>query len=436
MDPNYIVERASGYHFRIAVPPNLRAKLGKREVWRSLKTKDRKTARFAVAPLYEKWSHIFATGIIPDEIEIVPETITDNAKRSGLTYRSDEDYLYAPIEKSIEAIFELKSATSGTGRRNKLETATHGGVVAAPGMTMTQALERYKELSPDKFMAYSDERDRYKRWRPFVQAAQAFTDVMGKVDVLKLKPKDCFIFKNALVEQVRAGKLKVETARKKIMWLRLIHTKVLECDAPELLPCPWDRITIDSNGAEKGKRKPFTENEIRIVRDKLINSEASKQVIALNLISMNTGATCKELTHLDSSDIFLDAPVPYIAVRPNAHRNRVKGNGSRIREIPLIGLALDEMKKFPDGFDEFRKNNGSEELSRISNVLIKSAVKDRTFYSYRHTMADRLRQSGCNDTLKDALLGHTTKGFSMYYGVGYTLQNKLEALQKALPEDA
>lgn len=437
MDPNYIVERDSGFHFRMVVPPNLRKKLGQREIWRSLRTKDRKAARHAAVHHYEKWTKIFETGVLPDDTEITPDVIKDINEARGVRNVSAEDLLALPTKISVEAILELQRLTGEIATRNKVETAADAGVFDIPRMTMMEAVELYQKLSPDKFMEYSDERERYKRWRPFVQAAKAFTEVMGDFDIFKLKPKDCFVFKNALVEQVAQKKMKLDTAKKKVMWLRLIHTKVLESEAPELLPCPWDRITFENkSGAPKGKRKPFTEEEMKRVRTKFEDSDASKQVIALNLISMNTGATCKELTHLDASDIFLDAPIPYIAIRPNDHRNRVKKNGSRIREIPLVGRALTEMKKFPNGFDEFRKNNGSEELSRLSNVVIKTAVDDRTFYSYRHTMADRLRRTGCNDSLKDSILGHTTKGMGMHYGEGYTLENKLEALRKALPEDA
>jgi integrase len=210
----------------------------------------------------------------------------------------------------------------------------------------------------------------------------------------------------------------------------------LEIDAPELLPSPWDRITIESDGTTGGKRKPFTDNEIVLVRKALSKSGASKQLIALNVISSLTGATCKELTHLHKDDIFVgpDKPICYVAIRPNANRNRVKKNGSRIRNVPLIGQALNEMRKFPNGFDEFCHNNGSEELSRLSNAIIQSVAADKSFYSYRHRIADKLRRSGCSDSLKDSIMGHTTKGMGMHYGEGYELQNKLDALLKAFPE--
>lgn len=437
MNVDYITKRDSGaFCFRMVVPPTLRAKFGKREIWKSLRTKDRKQALIKAAPMIEFWSNLFSSGEAPPAEEITFTEVSSTAARLGFDYRAAQDMLAASVQQSVQMVSERVQAAMPIKRRNKSEVAALAGVVDVPGLTMNQALERYRELSPDKFMSYSDERERYKRWRPFVQAAKSFTEVMGDVDILKLKPKDCFIYKAALVQQVADGKLKIDSARKKIMWLRLIHTKVLEIDAPDLLPCPWDRITIEGDGSEKGKRKPFAEDEIKIVREKLDNSEASKQLIAINFISMNTGATCKELTHLHKDDIVLDAPIPYIAIRPNANRNRVKGNGTRIREIPLVGRALEEMKKFPNGFDEFCRNNGSELLSKLSNDIIKTAVDDRTFYSYRHRIADLLRRSGCQDTLKNSIMGHTSEGMMMRYGAGYTLENKLEALLKALPEDA
>ncbi|TWF46335.1 DUF6538 domain-containing protein [Neorhizobium alkalisoli] len=431
--PTYIIERKQIYYFRIAVPKSQIPKFGKRQIWQSLRTTDKKTAVKNAAPLISKYAAIFADQ--PAFDQDLAKQVLAISHAYGFTYRQDSEIAKATNEEAVLQIGPALRALEKNLQPSEVEVDAFGGAVKPAALTMMDALQRYKLYCEDKFMEYSDERERDKRWRPFQQAAKAFTEVLKDVDIFSLKPIDCIKFRTALIAQVKEGKLKPETAQKKIMWLRLIHTKILEIERPELLPSPWDRLSrINGNAGEKGKRPSFSEEEITKVRTMLLDSDASKQVIALNLISMNTGATCKELTHLHKDDIFLDAPIPYISIRPNANRSRVKKNGSRIRDIPLVGHALTEMKKFPNGFSEFCKNNGSEELSRISNELIKGAAKDRTFYSYRHTIADRLRRSGCQDTLKNSIMGHASKGMEMHYGEGYTLENKLEALKKALPE--
>ena len=147
-----------------------------------------------------------------------------------------------------------------------------------------------------------------------------------------------------------------------------------------------------------------------------------------------TGATCKELVLLQKADIHLDGPISYISIRPNDLRDEVKSGGDRHRDIPVFGAALEWLKKFPDGFERYRRHNGSEALSASSNKIIDTVAKGKTFYSYRHMIADALRNSGCGDNLKNSLLGHSSNGHEMHYGSGFTLENKLEALTKALAE--
>ncbi|TCQ96208.1 DUF6538 domain-containing protein [Neorhizobium sp. JUb45] len=433
MSTPYVTKRGEVYYFRMAVPKRLKPVYGG-IIWRSLHTRSLSEAKIAVCEHVAKWARKFLLETVDDQ-DISFQKLRDVRRAmTDTSYRSYKDVEEAGEQESFEMVMPALSAVRDAGKLDRVQVAALAGVTENPGMTMTKALERYQELSTDKFMSYSDERERYKRWRPFVQAAKSFTSVMGDVDIIKLKPKDCMKFQADLVKKIADKKLNIDSARKKIMWLRLIHTKILEIDHPDLLPSPWDRIKIEG-ASHKGKRIAFSDDELRVVRKAMTESDVSDQVKALNTISEMTGATCKELTHLHADDIFLDAPIPYIAIRPNENRNRVKGNGDRIREIPLIGRALEAMKKFPKGFDEFCRSNGSEDLSKISNVIIQKAVPDRSFYSYRHAMADRLRRSGCQDTLKNSIMGHSSKGFSMHYGNGYTLQNKLDALVAAIPEN-
>ncbi|AYG61151.1 hypothetical protein CCGE525_21790 [Rhizobium jaguaris] len=88
------------------------------------------------------------------------------------------------------------------------------------------------------------------------------------------------------------------------------------------------------------------------------------------------------------------------------------------------------MKRFPNGFDRYRRDNGGEAVSVAARKFL-SKYPEKTFYSFRHRLADLLRNSGCEDRLANAILGHKQNVIGMHYGTGYTLKNKYDALAEA-----
>lgn len=68
-----------------------------------------------------------------------------------------------------------------------------------------------------------------------------------------------------------------------------------------------------------------------------------------------TGCRPSELANLREEDIFLDADAPYISIRPR--RGREIKTASSIRDIPLVGVSLDAMKRAPKGFPHYRDRN-------------------------------------------------------------------------------
>ncbi len=339
----------------------------------------------------------------------------------------------ASAQEFVELVADRVEKFEKIDKPSETIVAVVSGGLALPALTMSQALERYRELSSEKFGLNTDKRASYKKWRPFVQAVDEWNSAMGKNhDVTKLKDADTWGYKEKLVELIAAKKFDLASGRKKIMWLRLITAKVLKVDYG-IKTSPFDSVEFEGT-AKKGKRPGFTNEECKAVLDRIISGKSSDDLKALNVISSMTGATCKELCLLTKSDIHLNEAIPYISIRPNELRDTVKSNGDRIRDIPVFGAALEWLKKFPDGFERYRRHNGSEALSAASNKIIDTVAEGKTFYSYRHRLATALRGSKCGDNLKNSIMGHSSRGFEMHYGETFPLENKLEALMKALAE--
>lgn len=435
VDATYLHRRNNTYYFRIAVPNAYQETYGK-QIWRSLNTGDLKTAKALVAEMTARWLNYFRTGYNAPEDgkeDITPEAAAHRAKNLGIGEKhSPEELLEAAPEKSIEMISPAITALKDMKRPGKLDFVALGGAMEGSDMKLSGALDRYKLLTPGKW-SNLDARAYEKKWRPLVRAVNDFIELLGDMDVWKIKRTDAITFASALSAQVDAEAINVDTAKKKIMWLKLIMQKLIDAHHPERIN-PFEKVTVENNRSEKGKRPAFTPEEAKAVRKRLEESDANEQLKALAVISEFTGTTCKELAYLMPEDIVINEDgVSYISIRPNAMRAKVKGGGERHRDIPLLpGPALEAAKAFPNGFDKYRRHNGPEALSASFNKLIKDTAPGKTWYSYRHMFADVLRRSGCQDTMKDTLMGHASANrHSMHYGEGYELENKLEAMTKA-----
>jgi hypothetical protein len=439
----HVTVRGDVYYFRIAVPKHLQGtdRFGTRKhFWESLEVKvtDENAEAIVlgeVLALREKYAVMFGKQHKPSDKDFDVTAFIALAK-------SFLGVNYAPATKAASAQEYVEMMAGPVEKLEKIANPSEtivaivSGGIALPALTMSQALNRYKELSSEKFGLNSDKRARDKKWRPFAQAVDEWNKAMGKNhDVTKLKNADTWAFKEELVRMIDAKRFDLASARKKIMWLRLITEKVLMVDYG-IPTSPFEKVVIEGK-AKKGKRPGFTNEECKAVLDRIVNGKSSDDLKALNVISSMTGATCKELCLLTKDDIYLNETIPYISIRPNEWRDSVKGqdaDGDRVRDIPVFGAALEWLKKFPDGFERYRRHNGSEALSASSNKIIGEVAEGKTFYSYRHRLATALRGSKCGDNLKNSIMGHSSRGFEMHYGETFPLENKLEALMKALAE--
>lgn len=109
----------------------------------------------------------------------------------------------------------------------------------------------------------------------------------------------------------------------------------------------------------------------------------------------------------------------------------IKHDGARQFDLLLVGKALEWAKNFPNGFPTCCKSGGADNLSAASNKHLKP-LTGKTFHGYRHLIVDVLRNSECNDSVKDSIVSHKTTRFGWHYGEGYTLAKKRDALVIAL----
>jgi integrase len=428
--------RNGWWHFRIAVPKNIRENYGnKAHIAFSLETRDTDIAAERAIIWTRKYKEEFGAKAFDFRDTQHAEFQRRAAALLGYQYGGS-----LPDAKSGAEFFQQMAPAVEAVKRTEKPTealvALAVGAIPVPSLTMNRALELYKEYSVGKFSGVKDERAQYKRWRPFVQAVDEWNRAgFANADVSTMPVKTVYEYKKYLHEKIDIEKkFDLATGRKKLMWLRLILAKVFEVEYSRA-DTPFDSVKLDGK-AKKGQRPRFTEHEIVLVRKEISESDANEELKAIAVIMELTGTSCKELTLLAKGDIVLDAPIPYIRVDENEFRDQVKSGGSRHRITPLIGRALGAAKKFPNGFSRYQTINGAENLGECMNKIIQRVVPKKTTYCFRHRFAHRVRNANINaDNLRDAIMGHTSKGMGMHYGDGFDLDNKLLALRNTFPEE-
>lgn len=437
LDVKHVFRRNGIYQFRIAVPLALQRKFMRREFGHSLKTRSENEAAVKAAALTTHYRNLFSETDVADLGRPTFDELSKVSDRLGIKYQPAVEVELASIRDSISMMAAHLKMMTIIQSPDHAEVAALGGVATKPAMTLSQALERYITLHSEELHS-GNKRESDKKWMKYREAVNNFIEEIGDLDVLEISATVARDYKLKLSKRFTAatkkeGKITPATANKKFMWLKVVMKEALQEIAPERAHLnPFDGLKFKT---QDGKRDTFTEAEVVQLRKKIQGSNSNDELKCIALLGELTGATCKEIAFLTADDIQLDAPIPYISIQPNALRLKAKAE-SRIRDIPLLPAAVEALKKFKKGFPRYNHDTGPEAFSAMVNKIIRTITPDKSFYSYRHLMADRLRNSGCNDTLKNSIMGHSSAGMMMRYGAGYDLKNKLEALRKALPEEA
>jgi integrase len=159
-----------------------------------------------------------------------------------------------------------------------------------------------------------------------------------------------------------------------------------------------------------------------------LNAEARGVVLVL----IETGARGDEICNLHEEVIKLDGQVPHIVVEPRLDPEdpREIKTVSSVRSIPLVGVALDVMKKFPKGFPRYKENEGvfSDATNKFFRENKLFPTKKHVLYSFRHTFEDRMKEARVDDELRCILMGHSVD--RPKYGSGGSLKLYQEEMQK------
>lgn len=362
------------------------------------------------------------------------QAATLRATARGFTYASADDLAeHANVKDIIErlrAVDEKARDEPSALEQNEAE-ALLGGLQPSP-VKVSEAFEIYcNEIAIDELFSKSDTQK--KLWRKTKQRAISyFIEIVDDLPITDVSREHALKFynwwKDRLIPQSGEKTLSPNTANRDLGNLRVLFRAYFRHLGDDERPNPFRNLAFRTKKST-GEVPPFENNWVRehILAPGVfagINRQAYHIVYAL----IETGCRPGEIGNLMEEDICLDADIPHILIRPK--KNREIKTASSIREIPLVGIALEAMKQFPQGFPHYR-----DKPDLLSASLMK-AFKTRglfptdrhRIYSFRHSFEKRMLEAGVDHDLRLTLMGHMNKRPA--YGDGGSLAFRREELLK------
>ena len=424
----HVKKRGNVYYYRRAVPTDLREAIGRNEFVVSLKTTNELEAIDLYSKVHSQCEALFRS-YRSDPLKAQKDylkSLKEIASSIGRTYASAASKSKLSDADSLSDFEDLAKEWVRLGKpTDKRFSALFGEVDDKP--KFSDAYDFFIEHNAFKKTTMS--KREYSKWeKPRTLWKNEFIKVQGDLPIDEITAKVTYAFKQHLQSRISNGEIAESTAAKCGTYLRTIFA----CRNEELqlgLLNPFSTLKFSKAG---GKRKTIRKKQIRdvLLRDGYLDG-LNDQARAILLVMINTGCGPKELCGLLPEEILLDKKIPRIVIQENSIRKLKTGN--RNRTIPLVGVSLDAMKLFPEGFDRYRYDTGPDSLSQCLNKYLKEHnyfEKGQTLYSHRHAFKDRMRNANFPSELMDELMGHSSKTTGQKYGKGYSNKRKQVELHK------
>ncbi|EEB84905.1 DUF6538 domain-containing protein [Roseobacter sp. GAI101] len=419
-----VIKRGNQWCLRRRVPVEFQQVESRSEVWISLKTDSRRLACEKAPAVWNEQVAAWKARLSGHDDDAVKhfEAVQDLAAAKGVRYMPLDQVVQLPINTLLERIETIANRDQ---RPDLVEAAAVLGAKQPPALTVTQALETYWTLAKDKTFGKSE--DQKRRWEnPRKKAVRNFVSVVGDKPMNHITADDMLEFRGYWQERIEIGGLTANSANKDLIHLGDILKTVNSMKRLGFV-LPLDGLAFKEG--EKSERPPFSDDWIRtklLAPNALMGLDPEARAIFLGMV--NTGYRPSEAACAAPDQFCLDADIPHLIIRSRPGRAIKNKNSKRV--IPLVGVSLEVMRAFPNGFPTFRDNDAG--LSSTVNKYLRAnglmESDDHVVYSLRHSFEDRLLRAGVDDRVRRDLMGHSLN--RERYGQGGGLAFKAEMVQR------
>jgi integrase len=447
---NYLFERGGYWYYRRRVPRNVTHLDPRKEVKIATRISTKvdpvgngRAAHAAAqhdAELEQYWADLLA-GRNPEERKRTIRAISQ-AQALQVPYRAATDVARSPLPDILHRAEVLGREQQRLDASHKapapavqiaLRDATLGGT-AKSGILVSALMETYYGIVAANHRQKSEHQ--LRAWKNRKKAAtKNFIKAVADMDILDIEKRHAAAFHGWWSQRLIDADMISDSANKDLWNMKLMIETV--CGHFGLAdPAHFGGMSF---AKQRNKRKAFkTDWVLKNIWPAGSLDGINEEAYDLTIVLIETGARPSEICGLNKKTIFLDANIPFIRIKPD--RQELKTKASE-RDIPLVGRALEVMRKYPEGFSRYYLQPGNYgglinyHLKLLQpEVKVEEGDKYQTVYCIRHLFKDRLRHARVEDEMKLALMGHDEDNSDNRdahdYGEGFELQHKLDTLQK------
>lgn len=430
LDPmRYLKERRSNWHYVRRVPAHIAFIDDRGTIQTSLKTRSLEVAKLR-RDAHERADDLFwqglASGDGAERAAAAYEATLARARVLGFEYKAAADLVTTATVEDL--LRRLDAAHKGS----KQDVVASTGGAESPRLSVEKAMEFYLDTIAIGETKGMSEKQIRKRNEQKTFAATKFTEVIGEralVDITRAEATKYHAWWMARVLGKNGNKrISGNTANRPFGNLRKLFREYAVYHQLELKN-PFDGLSFPDRKSQQREVPPF---ETEFLRDKMLAVGAhdglNREALGILLVLVETGARPSEICNLPPDRIHLKANVPYISV--DFQEDRLIKTETSARDIPLMGVALAVMRRFPNGFPRYRDKEDTLSATLMKHLRAKKLLPTAAHkvYSTRHSFEKRMLEAGLDYEFRKAHLGHSIDREK--YGDGGAMAWRLEQLQK------
>jgi integrase len=286
-----------------------------------------------------------------------------------------------------------------------------------------------EELAADELKGLSE--GQIESWKKVKLISSAmFVEVISNKALLDITRADATKFQAHFRERMKKEGISGNTANRRFGNMRKlfrVYANHLQLDIKN----PFDGLSFSDKKTLRKKISPF---EAEYMQRKFLNFEDRAYALdSLNLEArlifltlIETGCRPSEICNLRAENIHLKAKTPYISVMFTDDRGLKTENS--VRDIPLVGVALEAMRLAPGGFPRYRDKETNLSAVLMKHLRVNKLLPSDNYrvYSVRHAYEKRMLEAGFDDEFRRRTLGHDTE--RPEYGDGGSLAWRAEKM--------
>lgn len=452
----YLLQRPSGWYFRITIPKDVRDYFMRRELKLLLPFADKKRAQMLAGYCAMKVTSVIIS-CREKNMKFGKVVISNFESKTDGTVKFDELSVDAGGDAEKE-ITLLKAA---------LHSMLNGSSQETPSLGTLQKSMRLSEI----VKKYCDEKTSTKAWsektsQEFIASYALLQMVLGDEEVGNISRENALnylkvlqklppnINKKPLYRDKSIGTI-IDMKPKTVLSTQSINKHMARASSlwiwaraqKYVSDNPFECLSLKKDKRPHEQRSAYNDDQLGVIfGHEIFSMQKSRHpyMYWVPLLGLFTGMRLEEICQLHVDDIRMEDEIWVIDVN-NKEEKKLKTETSQ-RLVPIHSelirlkfidycdskrtachkLIFSELKRERDGYSQavskwfgrFRKSCGIEE-------------RGLDFHSFRHTVADRLKKAGVEEKLAATILGHSAHGITYgRYAKGYLKETLRSAIEK------